>query len=114
VAIVDREVLYRWFVAESLNPFGFRVVQFGTAGDAARCLDAKQALALMLVDAQTLADEGPAGIARLHARFPLVPCVVLELAGPVAAAVAQGSATAPKPIDSNALVSLVDAHVHHA
>jgi len=116
VVIIDREALYRWFVTESLDPVGIRVMPYRTIADAARYVEERPGRTLVLIDAQTLADEGQGGFAQLHARFPSLPCVVLEPESPSASLLHEPTAPAPtaeKPVDSGALVALVDAHFHH-
>jgi hypothetical protein len=56
VAIADGEALYRWFAHECLRDAGYRVLLFARASEMLRYL-ADHHAAVVLVDAQTLADE---------------------------------------------------------
>ena len=113
VLIVDREPLYRWFVSETLDACDLHVVQFGSMADAVGYFARHGASDLLLVDSQTVADEGPRGLAALGHRARLVPCVILGHAEPEGTVLdLDGLTVVEKPIDVDALVVLVQSRLH--
>ncbi|MEO5819190.1 MAG: hypothetical protein ABIT71_01680 [Vicinamibacteraceae bacterium] len=108
VLIVDREPLYRWFVAESLDTDGIQVVEFSRLAEAAGCPALEDHRALLLIDGQTLRDEGPEPLAALRRRLPDLHYLVLEPAGPGPAGTALPEAV--KPVDSQTMRALVCRH----
>jgi DNA-binding response OmpR family regulator len=112
VAIVDGELLYRWFVAESLGQDGLSVLQFQNLSDAASYLNTRALPGLMLVDAQTVSDQGVDDLVALRCQFPTLPWLVLEASGPGNASwTTEGAAATPKPVEPEALRKLVRGHL---
>jgi DNA-binding NtrC family response regulator len=115
VFIVDREPLYRWFVAESLDRDGILVLEFAHVADAAGCPAVADPRTLLLIDGQTLRDEGSELLAALCRRLPALHYVVLEPAGPGPARGAPSSAPAAiKPVDCDTIRALVCSHGQYA
>jgi DNA-binding NtrC family response regulator len=115
VFIVDREPLYRWFVAESLDHDGVQVLPFEGVAEAASCPAVREPRTLLLIDGQTLRDEGPAPLAALRQRLPHLDYVVLEPAPPGPPRAIDGAArSAAKPVDCEAVRALVRAHAQYA
>ena len=115
VFIVDRESLYRWFVAESLDHEGVQVLPFAGVAEAADCPAVREPRTLLLIDGQTLRDEGPAPLAALRQRLPHLDYLVLEPAPPgPPRAVDAAARSAPKPVDCDAVRALVRAHAQYA
>ena len=115
VIIVDREPLYRWFVSQSLDACGMHVIQCQTLREAAACLQRQLAADLLLIDGQTVQDDGveAMGLLRLLARS--TPCLVLDSTSPSYSNDDVGDAAlVDKPVDSTAVVELMDRHLHRA
>jgi DNA-binding response OmpR family regulator len=115
VAIVDGDLLYRWFVAESLGQDGLSVLQFQNLSDAASYLNTRALPGLMLVDAQTVSDQGVDELVALRRQFPMLPWLVLEPSGPCNVSWTTASAAGtPKPVEPEALRTLVRGHLSKA
>src|SRR4051794_16522898 len=111
VIIVDREPLYRWFIAESLDLDGTAVLQFGRVADAALSPAVTNRRTVLLIDGQTLRDEGPAPLAALCRQLPDLRYLVLDPAGPSQApAGAAPARSTVKPIDCDTVRQLIRLH----
>jgi DNA-binding NtrC family response regulator len=112
VIIVDREPLYRWFVSQSLDARGMHVVQCRTLREAAACLQRFVHADLLLIDGQTVQDEGVEAVALLHRLARSTPCLVLDSTSPSDTHTDVGDAAlVEKPVDSTAIVELLDRHL---
>jgi ActR/RegA family two-component response regulator len=112
VIIVDREPLYRWFVSQSLDERGLHVVQCRTLGEAAACLR-RMAADLLLIDGQTIQDEGVDAMELLQRVARSVRCVVLDSTSPGYTNDDVGDAAlVDKPVDPTAIVELLDRQLH--
>lgn len=108
VLLVDGDALYRWFVTEALSASGTHVESFTSMADAAACLVAGPGADLVLVDCQTLIDEGAAGRAALARSAAVAPCLLLASADPAGSGVdAPGTTMVQKPVDLGLLVAVV-------
>jgi DNA-binding NtrC family response regulator len=113
VIIVDREPLYRWFVSQSLDARGMHVVQCRTLREAAACLQRRITADLLLIDGQTVQDEGVEAIELLQRVARSTPCLVLDSTSPSYTNDDVGNAAlVEKPVDSTAIVELLDRHLH--
>jgi DNA-binding NtrC family response regulator len=112
VLLVDSDPLYCWFVREALSGTGVQVVTFPRMTDAAAYLGGHCPAALLLVDCQTLIDQGVSGLAALGRGAALAPCVLLSAAEPAGADVdAPGTTAVEKPVDLDTLVALVESRL---
>jgi DNA-binding NtrC family response regulator len=110
VIIVDREPLYRWFIAESLDLDGTPVIEFGRVADAAQCPALSNRKTVLLIDGQTLRDEGPAPLAALCRQRPDLHYLVLDPAGPgPTRAAAPTLRSVAKPVDCDTVRQLIRA-----
>jgi DNA-binding NtrC family response regulator len=115
VIIVDREPLYRWFVSQSLDARGMHVVQCRTLREAAACLQRFFTADLLLIDGQTVQDEGVEAIELLRRVARSTPCLVLDSTSPSYTTDDVGDAAlVDKPVDSTAIVEMLDRHLHRA
>jgi DNA-binding response OmpR family regulator len=111
--IVDGESLYRWFVSEALGARDMHVVQCRTMAEADDFLQRRLFPDLLIVDAQTLQDEGKQAIETLERVSSSLPCLLLDsshlgLHPPTG----RDIAIVDKPADTNALIALVEARLH--
>jgi DNA-binding NarL/FixJ family response regulator len=111
VVLIDREPLYRWFVTESLNDLGIRVVGCGSMEEAALVLRQPRPLDLLMVDGSLIDGRECAGLRALRDRARSTPCVVLDADGAPWTLRLDPSVTAPKPVDSEAVAALVATHL---
>jgi CheY-like chemotaxis protein len=110
VLLVDREALYRWFVAESLRACGIDVVSCGSPAEALALLRRQAAPDLLIVDGEMLG--GDAGtLAAMRAGAGAAPCLVLD-SGDLAASGLDAVTVAVKPVDTTAVVALVTRELH--
>jgi DNA-binding response OmpR family regulator len=113
--IVDGESLYRWFVSEALGARGMHVVQCRTVAEAADFLNRRLPADLLIVDAQTLRDEGKPAMETLDRVSSALPCLLLDSSHfdrhPLPD---RDIAVVDKPVDSDALFALVEARLHGA
>lgn len=111
VVLVDREALYRWFVAESLRGCGVDVVACQSLDEAARVLRGTVAPDLLIVDGDML--EGRAGetLRGVRAAAAATPCLVLDSGGDVSASRLGAVTIAAKPVDTAAVISLVSSQL---
>lgn len=107
VLLVDREALYRWFVAESLRGCGVDVVGCGSTGEAENVLRRTAAPDLLVVDAEMLGGPDAEGLRVLRARTGGVPCLVLDSGVDIGRTRLSGVTVADKPVDSATVVALV-------
>jgi CheY-like chemotaxis protein len=113
VVIVDSEALYRWFVSESLAAFGVHVVQCRTVGEAASYLAGRGWADLLLVDAQTAADEGDGARGALRRLAASAPSLLLDSSSPGGhESPRDGMDVVEKPDDSGVLVETVNSRLH--
>jgi DNA-binding NtrC family response regulator len=113
VIIVDREPLYRWFVSQSLDARGMHVVQCRTLREAAACVQRRMAADLLLIDGQTIQDEGVDAMELLQRVARSVRCVVLDSTSPGYTNDDVGDAAlVDKPVDPTAIVELLDRQLH--
>jgi DNA-binding NtrC family response regulator len=113
VLIVDGEMLYRWFIRESLAPRGVRVVQCRTVAEAFSYLDRRGNADLLIVDAQTAADEGDGAMEMLRQLSATIPSLLLDsFAHSLHAHQAGDALVVEKPADSDVLVKMVDGQLH--
>jgi DNA-binding response OmpR family regulator len=111
VLLVDREALYRWFVAESLRGCGVDVVACQSLDEAASLLRGAPAPDLLIVDGDMLDGRaaGTLGGVRAHARA--MPCLVLDSGGDLSAGGLGVVTVAAKPVDTAAVIALVTAQL---
>jgi hypothetical protein len=109
VVIADGDSLYRWFVNEALATREVHVVQCRTMSEAAAFLQRRRVADLLIVDAQTLRDEGDAGMDALHRASRSAPCVLLDALNHETHLPSEPDiVVVEKPVDSNVLAALVD------
>jgi DNA-binding NtrC family response regulator len=107
VLIVDREALYRWFVAESLHGRGIDVVPCRSLDEATDVLHSLGVAAdLLLVDGDLMRGRGGDTFHALSQRAAM-RCVVLDDGGDRRRAGASAMTFADKPVDADAVVRLV-------
>jgi DNA-binding NtrC family response regulator len=113
VIIVDHEPLYRWFVSQSLDARGMHVVQCRTLREATTCLQRLMTADLLLIDGQTVQDEGVEAVELLQRVARSTPCLVLDSTSPSYTNDDVGDAAlVEKPVDSTAIVDLLDRYLH--
>jgi DNA-binding NtrC family response regulator len=113
VIIVDREPLYRWFVSQALDARGMHVVECRTLREAAACLQRLMVADLLLIDGQTVQDEGVEAIELVQRIARSTPCLVLDSTSPSFTNADVGDvALVEKPVDSTAIVELLARHLH--
>jgi hypothetical protein len=113
VLLVDREALYRWFVAESLRGCGIDVVPCGSLDEATRLLPGLAPPDLLIVDGEML--EGNAGtLGAVRAGLGAAPCLVLDSGADLSTSGLDSMTIAVKPVDTAAVVSLVTRQLHRA
>jgi DNA-binding NtrC family response regulator len=113
VIIVDREPLYRWFVSQSLDAREMHVIQCRTLHEAAACLRRRMAVDLLLIDGQTVQDEGAEAMELLQRVAKSTACIVLDSTSPSYTSDDVGDAAlVEKPVDSTAVIELLDRHLH--
>lgn len=111
--IVDGDSLYRWFVSEALATRGLHVVQCRTLADAADFLHRRCGADLLIVDAQTLRDAGNQAIEMLGRLSLSLRCLLLDASGDAGHDLfPRDIAVVDKPVDPDALVSLVNDHLY--
>jgi DNA-binding NtrC family response regulator len=106
VLIVDREALYRWFVAESLHGCGIDVVPCRSLDEATDVLDALGVADLVLVDSDLIRGRDGERLPAL-ARGASMRWVVLDSDGDRRRAGGCALTFADKPVDADAVVRLV-------
>jgi response regulator RpfG family c-di-GMP phosphodiesterase len=113
VLVVDGEALYRWFVRESLAPRGVCVVQCRTVAEAFSYLDRRGCADLLIVDAQTAADEGDGVMESLRQVSAAIPSLLFDSCahGPHEQHVGN-ALVVDKPADSDVLFEMVDGQLH--
>ncbi len=112
VLLVDREALYRWFVAESLRGCAVDVVPCGSLAEASTALRGAVAPDLVMVDGEMLEGRDAASLRDLRAQTGVAPCLVLDSGGDVSASRLEGVTVVAKPVDSAAVVALVTGQLH--
>jgi DNA-binding NtrC family response regulator len=109
VVIADGDSLYRWFVSEALATRDMHVVQCCTVLDAAAFLHRRPGADLLIVDAQTLRDEGGSAMDTLERASRSLPCLLLDSSGHEPHVASAGAiVVVDKPVDTTALIALVD------
>jgi DNA-binding NtrC family response regulator len=112
VVLVDREALYRWFVAESLRGSGVDVVPCQSLDEAARALDATIAPDLLIVDGDMLEERGGETLGGVRAHSAATPCLVLDSGGDLLGSRLDAVTIAAKPVDTAAVITLVTSQLH--
>lgn len=112
VLLVDREALYRWFVAESLRGCAVAVVPCGSLAEAADALRGATAPALLLVDGELVDERNAAALRDLRDRAAGVPCLVLDPDGDLPVSRLDGVTVVAKPVDPAAVIALVAGGLH--
>ena len=107
VLLVDREALYRWFVAESLRGCGIEVVPCGSMEEATNILCDRSAPDLLVVDGEMLEKPDPAALSEMHAWAGAAPWLVLDSSGELPPGQLGPVTVADKPVDAAAVVTLV-------
>jgi DNA-binding NtrC family response regulator len=107
VLLVDREALYRWFVAESLRGCGIDVVPCGSLDEAASLLGGRAAPDLLIVDGELLEGRDSGTLGAMRANAGTVPCLVLDSGGSLSASRLGAVTVADKPVDTAAVIALV-------
>jgi hypothetical protein len=106
VLIVDREALYRWFVAESLHGSGIDVVPCRSIDEATDVLRDLGGADLVLVDSDLVFGREGDRLRALSQEASL-RCVVLDSDGDRRRAGGCATTFADKPVDADAVVRLV-------
>jgi DNA-binding NtrC family response regulator len=112
VVLVDREALYRWFVAESLRGSGVEVVPCQSLDEAARALDVAIAPDLLIVDGDMLDGRGGETLGGVRAHSATTPCLVLDSGGDLLGGRLDTVTVAAKPVDTAAVITLVTGQLH--
>jgi DNA-binding NtrC family response regulator len=112
VVLVDREALYRWFVAESLRGSGVDVVACQSLDEAARALDVTVAPDLLIVDGDMLEDRAAETLGGVRAHAAATPCLVLDSGGDLLGSRLDAVTVAAKPVDTAAVITLVTSQLH--
>jgi CheY-like chemotaxis protein len=107
VLLVDREALYRWFVAESLRGCGVDVVGCGSMEEAENTLRGAAAPDLLVVDGEMLGGPDAEALRVLRAHAGVVPCLVLDSGLDVVRTRLGRVTVADKPVDAASVVALV-------
>lgn len=110
--LVDREALYRWFVAESLRGSGVDVVACQSLAEAARLLAGAIAPDLLIVDGDMLEEGGGETLGGVRAHSAATPCLVLDSGGDLLGSRLDAVTVAAKPVDTAAVISLVTSQLH--
>jgi DNA-binding response OmpR family regulator len=111
VLLVDREGLYRWFVAESLRECNVEVVACGSMEGAAIALRGPLVPDLVIVDSGMLEGRGADTLSAMRADEDVPPCVVLDSHGEMSRSLLGLVTVATKPVDAAAVVTLVTSHL---
>ena len=112
VVLVDREALYRWFVAESLRGSGVDVVPCQSLADAGHVLDGAIAPDLLIVDGDMLEGRGGETLGGVRSHSATTPCLVLDSGGDLLERRLGTVTVAAKPVDPAAVISLVTSQLH--
>ena len=112
VVLVDREALYRWFVAESLRGSGVDVVPCQSLDEAARVLDGTVEPDLLIVDGDLLEERGRETLGGVRAHSAATPCLVLDSGGDLLGNRFDAVTIAAKPVDTAAVITLVTSQLH--
>jgi DNA-binding NtrC family response regulator len=110
VVLVDREALYHWFVTESLQGRDIDVVPCRSLDEATAVLDSQGAADLLLVDSDLILGRD-AETLRALSQDASMRCVVLDSDGSRRRPRGYAVTFADKPVDRDAVVRLVTAHL---
>lgn len=112
VLLVDREALYRWFVAESLRGSGVDVVSCGSLDEAATVLSGTAVPDLLIVDGAILEGRDAETLAAVRAHAVAAPCLVLDSGGELSTSRLGAVTVAAKPVDTATVITLVTGQLH--
>jgi DNA-binding NtrC family response regulator len=112
VVLVDREALYRWFVAESLRGSGVDVVPCQSLDEAASALREAIAPDLLIVDSDMLEGRAVETLRGVRAEAAATPCLILDSGGDVSLSRLGAVTVAAKPVDTAAVITLVTSQLH--
>ena len=112
VLLVDREALYRWFVAESLRESGVDVVSCDSLGEAADVICRRAAPDLLIVDGDMLEGRDGEVFRAIRHYTGAAPCLVLDSGGGLSPNRLGAVTVAVKPVDTDAVIALVASQLH--
>lgn len=107
VLLVDREALYRWFVAESLREHGVDVVPCASLDEVSDARRGSAAPDLVIVDAELLDRRDPDALRIVRRLAGDAPCLVLDSGRTPTPSRFGWVTVAVKPVDTAAVVALV-------
>jgi DNA-binding NtrC family response regulator len=110
VVLVDREVLYRWFVTESLQGRDIDVVPCRSLDEATAVLKGQGAADLLLVDSDLVLGHGSDTLHALS-QGGSMRCLVLDSDGDRRRPRGGTVTFVDKPVDADAVVRLVTGHL---